>query len=389
MKLLKILLQGSFIVLIIVSIYLSPLFEGFLNITIIRPITLVLGYTLFLLSLLLGTKIKANNYIFFFALLVLFSMILSSVFGHQRSQVRTYTGILTALFIFISNPYFFNKLLRGVFILCFIMVLYEYVTKDYIYTISREIDGKLWELNPKFFQGAARIFRAKGLFEGPLTLTNFAAAVSIYYKDNLKYIIACILMCFMANGRLGILITSAVLLIYFIKKYKLHEFILSKKFLFFIAILVVGLVWMINVMDVSALNRLLKSFDFNDSGNINRFVVWGNGIQEYLNYDIVGLLFGDLGYFKMKYGHGPESGWLMVLLDLGVIGFLLYLFPFILLIYLSILKKTGHFLYLLLIFLTMVVQTFHSGASPNLLFWMILFVFFHELTNKKLRVIEN
>lgn len=380
LNLLKSILQVCFIVLVIASIYISPIFEGFFSITIIRPITLVLGYALFLLSLFLSTKIKINNYIFFYTLLVLLSMTISLCLGHKVSQIGTYTGILTALFLLISKVEFFNKVLKIIFLLCFFMVVFEYLTKDYIYTIFREVNGKLWELNPKFFQGAAKIFRAKGLFEGPLTLTNFAAAMSIYYKDNLKYIIICILMCLMANGRLGILFTGAVLLIYFIRKYKIHEFLFSKKFLLFLFVVLAGMIWLINIMGSTALDRLLESFNFSDRGNVNRFLIWGDAINEYSDYSILHKLFGDLGYFKATYGYGPESGWLMLLLDLGLIGFLLYLIPFIILIYLSVRRKTGHFLYITLLFLTMVVQTFHSGASPNLLYWIIIFVFFIELT---------
>lgn len=379
---LKTSIVSFFLIALFISVYLSPIMEGFFNVRILRPIFFVLSYGIALLYFIIKHKKVYNTFLIFFVILGVFIFLTSSIVSFNFSGLKPYTGFITALLIVSMDYKLFLKYLKIIFITCFIIAFYEFVTKEFIYEISRVVDGKEIILNEKFFRGWAKIFRAKGIFEGPLSLTQFAIGVSILFKDNIKMVLACLALSIMANGRLGIIITAMLLVIYVIRKYNLVQFILSRKFLLGVIALLVGGAFFVSKMKQSSIDRLLGVFNFNEQANQGRFYYWSEAFYQYFDYNIVNMLFGNLGYYRTLQGNSAENGWLMILLDGGIFSLLFYLIPVLLIAYISIFKKTGHFLFMGVIFLAMLIQTFHSGASANLLYWVIIFVFYMELTEK-------
>ncbi|WP_409281870.1 hypothetical protein, partial [Pseudomonas defluvii] len=63
--------------------------------------------------------------------------------------------------------------------------------------------------------------------------------------------------------------------------------------------------------------------------NSARLYYWLSGWQEYRGYELNKIFFGDNGYYRALYGNNAESGWLTLLLDFGLVGFLIYFVPLV------------------------------------------------------------
>ena len=103
-----------------------------------------------------------------------------------------------------------------------------------------------------------------------------------------------------------------------------------------------------------------------------------------MDYNLLQLIFGDNGYFKIRFGNNPESGWLSLLVDNGILGFLFYLFSLTYILTKSFKKKSIDILIVtILIFLCMMFFTFHLSAISSFMYWFVIFELITKLNHNK------
>jgi hypothetical protein len=335
----------------------------------------------FFIKIALYPRLKIRSDFFAYILCGLIVAGISCWFWYSLAEINVYFTLVTLSLVIISGFEFFKKGLKWLILIILIIALYEYITKTYLFIVYRNTEWGLLPMDPKFFGGYAKIIRAKGLFEGPLALAQFAIGCALIFRKDLKILILTFLLAILANGRLGIIICASVLIFHFIEKYSLLKFLFSAKGLKFLLLGFVSLILAFNYfVTEKSIKRFKDIFDTTgDTGNSARLDYWAQAVDVYWNYDIIHKIFGDSGLYRHITGNSAENGWLMLLLNNGLLGFLYYFIPIVLIFVMSITKKTGHYLFVLLIIFAMFIQTFHLGASANLLYWVIIYTFYLEL----------
>jgi hypothetical protein len=336
-----------------------------------------------MLKIYFNPKVKIINEVFFY---YLFSTVLLifSVFFWDSIDINVYLSLTIALIVITADYSKFKKYLIYLTYLIFVLALYEYLTRSYIFVVMRETPWGELPLDEKLFGGLAGVFRAKALFEGPLALAQFAIGISLIFRKNFTLILLCILLSVFANGRLALLVTSSVLILYIIEKYSLVKFLKSKKIIYGVVISLISIpLFVTYFLNKTGVDRIIDAFSFNDSSNNARFYYWGRALETFLNYDPIHIVFGNSGYLRTVLGNSAENGWLMLLLDNGILGFLYYSIPVAVIAILSYESKRIYYGHMFLLFVCMFIQTFHMGALAGLFYWIIVYSFLHELLKSK------
>ena len=116
---------------------------------------------------------------------------------------------------------------------------------------------------------------------------------------------------------------------------------------------------------------------------LKRLFFWSYGWDYYRSYDLQNILFGCSQCFANVYDNSAENDWLMLLLELGFIGFLLYAFPIFYIIKTSLSKKKMYLLCLVsLLIVNIFVYRHISGASTVILHWILIFSLIDELNDE-------
>lgn len=368
---------------VFLGFYLSFLVEGFYNITNFRTIFLGIGILFFVLNMVVYPKLKIDN---LFLVYILFSFplaIISVGFWYSLSGINVYFTVVTFIVIVSSGFKFFLKGLEVLAYILLFLALYEFITKTYIFVVYRETEWGLLPLDPKFYGGLSKIFRAKGLFEGPLALSQFAIALAFIFRSNLRLLIVAVMLSILANGRLGMVITGVLFVLYFFNKYNVSSWLRNKKFLRIIVISILILcISIFYFFDEKSIERISNMLKFEDSGNTARLYYWEKAITTFFDYNFLNSLFGNSGYFRNLIGNSAENGWLMLLLDNGILGFLFYFIPLLVIISLGLKYQKRQVLYVSILFFAMIVQTFNLGVSASLLYWVIIYSLYLEVKNK-------
>ncbi|WP_299900427.1 hypothetical protein [uncultured Aquimarina sp.] len=275
--------------------------------------------------------------------------------------------------------------MRYFIILTVLLGAYEFLFKEYLFVVYRETYFGFRALDEKLFSGSTNVFRAKVFFEGPLALSQFAIGAAFLFRKHIKVLFLILLISIFANGRLGIIICAGIIALYYVKKYNLLTILLKPKYFF---LLIFGLLFSFTViyllLDESSIERFKNSFDTSNEGNAARITFWINGIKTWLSYDLAHLIFGNNGYYGSIYKNNAENGWITLLVNNGIIGFLYYFIPVLLLSINYLIKASVNFWYIFLLFFCMFVQTFHLGASANLFYWLIIFSFLNTTYDNKI-----
>ena len=374
------------IALIIIGFHFYLIFEITFNTTSFRPISLVLAYAFFLFSLILKGRIKINTSILFYFTLSILLYISSFSFWLVPYDINVYLSAITAIII-VTRYEFFLQIMK-IFIICTLIIsFYEYLNKEYLFVVERQTYLGFRPLDEVFFGGLAGIFRAKVYFEGPLALSQFAMGMALIFRYNIKILYLILFIAIFANGRLGIFICTVIILLYYVKKYNIITLLLKPKFLILLIVCSISIVVVIfNLLDEASIGRLLEIFNTSNQGNSDRIQFWIKGVKKLLDTDLIHLIFGNSGEFESIYNNNAENGWLTLLLNNGILGFIYYSFPVIIIITNAIAKKSPvDMVYILLLIFCMFVQTFHLGASANLFYWLIIYSFLnHVNSNRKI-----
>ncbi|PCE66552.1 hypothetical protein B7P33_04450 [Sediminicola luteus] len=274
----------------------------------------------------------------------------------------------------IDGRRFFNKLFVILIWLTCALALYEFISKSYIFIVYRETVFGFQALDEKLFGGVAGIFRSKVFFEGPLALSQFCMGASLFYRKHIKILIPIFLTAIFANGRLGILVCGIIIFAYLYQRYNIATLIKRPWVMILVTFAVLGfMISGILLLDAASIERFKEVFDTHNAGNNARIEYWINGISTYFNYDLNHLVFGNNGYFLQVYKNNAENGWITLLLNNGIVGFIYYLFPILLLFARNFLRLNSDFIFVVILLFCMFVQTFHLGASANLFYWLIIY----------------
>lgn len=377
---LGLLIEKSYIFIIFLSLVYGSLLANLLNISFFRVSFFLLSFVFIALRFFISSKIKTHKEILFYSLLSIPFLVVSLPFWMSTYSINSYIGLIVAFFVFSfnQNTHYFYKLLKITIYLVLIIAIYEYIIKDYIYVEEVIINDKKWLMDAHLFGGKDKVFRAKAIFPGPLTLAQFATGVAFIFHKNTRILLLMFILCFLANARLGLLIVGGVLFVKYLPKIlslKINKYFFVGLFVIIIAAIVVFSYY----IDEQTLNRLLATFDVENKGNSKRIDYWMNGINEWWNYDLTHKALGNNGYFRSIYDNNAENGWITLLLENGILGFLYYALPLGIMAILSIIKKSTHVLLILLIAFSMFVQTYYLGGSTNLLYWFTIFLYYTEL----------
>ncbi len=366
--------DNASVIFLFISFYFYLILETITETSGIRIIFISLSYFSFFVARFFNEKIKIQFPFFLYSLLSLIIYLISSFFWLVKLDINIYLSSITAILV-INNYSFFLKALKFLIFVALLLSAYEFFNREYLFVVSRETVWGLRSLDERMFGGHLGIFRAKVFFEGPLALSQFAIGLSFLFRNNIKYLLLIFLIAVFANGRLGMIVTFLVIIFYFLKRYNVLKLLFSTKgILITIGVIGLSVFSVLIFMDESSFNRLLEAFNTSNDGNSARMDYWYNGIITWLNYDIGHMIFGNNGYFASIYNNNTENGWITLLVNNGIIGFLYYFIP---ILCLMLIKRGVEFLYLLLLFFCMFVQTFHLGASANLFYWLIMYTFIH------------
>ncbi|UPS92549.1 hypothetical protein [Bizionia sp. M204] len=366
---------------IILSFYFYLLAEIAFNINSFRPLLLLTGYAFFIVGLIFNPKLKIDSQLFFYLIASILIFIISSPFWLNSFDINIYLSPITAIVI-INNYDYFLRVMKVFIILTLILAFYEFINQEYLFVVLRDTFFGYRPLDEKFYGGYSGIFRSKVYFEGPLALSQFAIGTALIFRKNVKMLYIILLISIIANGRLGIVFCGIILATYYFKKYNLASILLRPKSILLLISGFFGVFLALYfLLDKTSIDRLKEAFDVSNEGNSERINFWIRGFDMLLNYDFLNLIFGNNGAFVNEYKNNAENGWLTLLLNNGILGFMYYAIPVFLIAVNSIKKSPINSVYILVLVGSMFVQTFHLGASANLIYWLVIYSFYKKNTS--------
>ncbi|AUJ64202.1 hypothetical protein B9057_07750 [Aestuarium zhoushanense] len=294
----------------------------------------------------------------------LFGLILFLVINSSQSSGFVFSNYVLAPIV----AFFIAKEISGIFLklLLFHMILsvliqgYEHLSGEFLFVTVAE-EGSL--LTAEFFSGAADVFRAKGMFQGPLNAVGFYIIMILIFPG-LRIPVLALVGSILAYGRLGILVSSTLVL---------NQLFAASGLV--MRIFLLGAVPVLGIALVSVYLQdtfLLAAFDPNSSGNLARVYYWTESFRAYLGYPLWNILFDRLGYAN-AIGIFPESDFLRLLLDCGLVGFLIYFFMLVRLFgLLRRERKMGSVLFWVVV-VCMSVFPFIQSLNAAVAFWFMFF----------------
>lgn len=305
-----------------------------------------------------------------YAILSVLFLALSAPIWYSFYNAYVYIGVIFAYLVYLIDCNKFRSLIVYALVLCTFLEMFEYFTEQYFYVVSYED----MELDEKLFSGGAA-FRAKGIFKGPLSVGPFAVLTYLLNTNKRWVLPLSFVACFFANSRTGLVILSMLFLIQLLGgriNIKYVAIAIALGIIFFLALLS-------NSFFMASVERILDVSNSESNTNQTRIFFWLAGISTYFNYSVPNLIFGNNGFFRSIYDNNPESGWICLLTDCGMIGFVLYILPLLYCLKQFYKRKEMSFFFITLIFMLMnFVITANLSATSNIVYWIFVF----ELYNK-------
>lgn len=292
--------------------------------------------------------------------------------------------VLVGFLIGINNSAFFEKILLYILILSIFIALFEYTTGEYLYVVKTNVNGVDFEIDEKLLSGGSNIFRAKGLFEGPLTFAQFLVFMALIFFRSKFILLLCIFGAFLTASRMSIFVIICVNLIHYVfSTFSYGSGKVSKKYLtvFFMIVLTTPylMLTVLSFFGTDFIDRLYEGITFAGGSNSARLFFWVSGIEFFLLYDPLDMLLGSNGSYRAIYNNNAESGWITLLVDNGILGFLIYFVPCIVLMFWGVkVRKLEYVLFGFVYILVNFTMTFYLSASGNILFWYALFKWIRE-----------
>ena len=338
---------------------------------------------------------RSNKLHFYLGCAAIFLLGMSLFSWDKLSTPGSYISVIIVVIIhLIHGEERFENFIKITLLITTLIAAVEFVTGQYLYVVTVYVNGREFLLDEKLFSGAYNFIRAKGIFEGPLTLAQFSVFTSIlFFKRPHLVFLSCIAATLTAS-RMGIFVSISVLIVsiqFFELDGSVNQNVISRILHKYRSFIVFGIVTIFLIILISFggdfMERLRSVIDFSDSdSNLLRLYFWAMAIDTFLSYDFYQILLGENGLYRELYSNNAESGWLTLLVDNGILGVTFYLMPCILLVFYGALQGR-----LILVFVASVylvcnsTMTFYLSASGNVLYWYVLLKWLHE--KRKLRKI--
>lgn len=246
--------------------------------------------------------------------------------GNEHSLLMIAPIFIFILLVFCNSSYLKASVFHVV-LLVVMLALYEKITGRYIFVGLLELNGVEVSLDENLYSGAAGDLRAKSIFNGPLTMSAFLLSAAIILRNSKLAIFLCGLGSVLAISRTSMILVPMILFFSYFSKFQKNYTI---RFLMFFLFLLTAFVF-VSLAAPQVLQKIGGSLDFSGGSETNsaRLYYWLSGWQEYRGYELDKILLGDNGYYRSVYGNNAESGWLTLLLDFGLVGFLIYFLPLV------------------------------------------------------------
>ncbi|MBF8748657.1 O-antigen ligase family protein [Pseudomonas monteilii] len=308
-------------------------------------------------------------------LAVVLGLLLLQAVGQLFWESNEHSLLLVAPFFIVILFFSCNmRELKGLlfYLLLFMVLLavYEKLVGSYIFVGSLDVNGAQVVLDESLYGGAAGDLRAKALFYGPLTFSAFLIGTSFVLRANRVALLFCFLGAAVAISRTSMILVPAIALVGLL-------FGANKKVSLLIPfgfVLLLGLIVGI-IFSPSLLIRVSESLDFSGGSATNsaRVYYWVSGVDEFLKYDVAHKLVGNNGYFRSVYNNNAESGWITLLLDFGIVGFMLYLAPLIYVVNRN--PSVENFCLFAILFVANMVFTLCYGVTGCFMYWLMVVAF--------------
>lgn len=283
-----------------------------------------------------------------------------------------YVAIPCAIVVVNTQPRLFIKLLLIHLALTLVIEAWEYFSGQYLF-VYEAADGTM--LDESLFGGSLDVFRAKGMFQGPLSAVAFALWMAFLLRGSLVAAAVLFLCAFFASGRLGML-TSLVLML---MRVHVHELRGRRPFVALLRRLplllgLAAVVWLLFASsDENRLTFFSSALDLGNDQNMSRIYFWLSSLNYYLNYSPIDLLVGNYGFILQKEG-GTENDFLRLLLDCGLLGFLIYVGALVALLVNALRRgEREDMLIVILIIVLMNIFPFIQSLFSATLFWVYFF----------------
>jgi hypothetical protein len=327
-------LKKILISLLFVYIFFADIIISVIEISSLKSI---LSALIFLLSLIYFS-INYKKLIFKQFLIVPFFLIVVFVLIWQDlGYINLFFTVIFG-YIFAQDFSFSKRMLLFTFIIQLILTMYERITSSVIYTnvVSGVINENSYDYSKSFETFGVTGFRPKGLFPGTLVGTSFIIYLAMFYRNNIRMLLLLFASAIIINGRLATIIVGFTLLLRIFKKYDIiitqKISLVMKQFFYLFPVALLFVLFYLFTPKV-ILDNFLNTFNFNSSANTGRIYAYGQSLLLFISYTPIEKLFGSPGnevfdiYDRLI---ASESGVISMFLDIGIVGFLYYLYYFIL-----------------------------------------------------------
>jgi hypothetical protein len=280
-----------------------------------------------------------------------------------------YVAVPCAWVVLHTRPHFFFRLMLLHLGLTLAIQAGEYLSGQYLF-IYETHDGTA--LDERLFGGGLEVFRAKGMFQGPLSAVAFALWMCFIMRGSLAAALSLFLVAFFASGRLGMLTSGVVFALRLIVQ-RGHQHNASG--LWRVGVLVLTALMAAGLLAFADEDRLFfisTALDLDNDQNVSRVYFWLTALHHYLSYSPLDMMLGNYGLIFAQQG-GTENDLLRLLLDCGAVGLLLYALPWVLSLVRSARGRDLEGVAVLLLVMTLMnVFPFIQSLSSAVLFWLFL-----------------
>lgn len=327
-----------------------------------------------------NNKITTASILFLFATIVVW--LVGTLLSGSFQLSAYYVAIPCAFVIMNTSPrLFFNLLVLHLFISIGVQAV-EYLTGNYLFVY--EVADKAI-LDEKLFGGQSDVFRAKGLFQGPLSAVAFAYWTAFLSQRRILPVLTLLLCAFLAGGRLGVTVSITLLLLRVLSVKKYKNYIMKSKGILAkigIGLLLIALIILIIFSNENRIKFLTSAYDINNPQNTSRIIYWALSFQYFMNYSMLEMIAGNMGFIRKTLG-GTENDFLRILLDHGLIGLFLYVAAMFYISLAALRGKSVEFkITVALIFILMNVFPYIQSLPSSILFWIFVFATPYLLPNQ-------
>lgn len=249
--------------------------------------------------------------------------LIAAIRGFPLGATNYFVGPIMAAIIFSAFPQGYRIYIVVSLGINLVVAAYEHLTGHYFFISMNNGGGIL--LNETLFSGLTGIFRAKGLFHGPLSLGAFAITTALIFRKNPVMLSASLVLATLAASRSAMVIIAIMILTLFwpmIIKLKIRQIILP------VLVLLISITYVFTfVADANFIARLEQLVNWSGGANAARLYYWMAGINLYFNnFDFFNIFFGYPGASVLAFANSSENDFIQILLDTGLIGFSVTIF---------------------------------------------------------------